>query len=126
MSTTNPCLQCGACCAHFRASFYWAETDDVTPGGVPVILTEQLTPWRRVMIGTNRPQPRCVALIGTIGIEVRCSIHPRRASICREFSPAWEAGLGNERCDQARAAWGLPPLGPHSWSTPDNDFPKAA
>ena len=32
----HPCLSCGACCAHFRASFYWAEADDQTPGGVPV------------------------------------------------------------------------------------------
>ncbi|MBE0930280.1 YkgJ family cysteine cluster protein, partial [Escherichia coli] len=22
MSTDNPCLTCGACCAHFRVSFY--------------------------------------------------------------------------------------------------------
>ncbi|MEG6657786.1 YkgJ family cysteine cluster protein, partial [Pseudomonas aeruginosa] len=25
MSTDNPCLTCGACCAHFRVSFYWGE-----------------------------------------------------------------------------------------------------
>ena len=24
----NPCVTCGACCAHFRVSFYWAEADD--------------------------------------------------------------------------------------------------
>ncbi|THB82127.1 YkgJ family cysteine cluster protein, partial [Pantoea allii] len=22
---SNPCVSCGACCAHFRVSFYWAE-----------------------------------------------------------------------------------------------------
>ncbi len=125
MNRPNPCLQCGACCAHFRASFYWAEADDVTPDGVPVLLTEQLSPWRRVMIGTNQPKPRCIALEGTIGAEVHCTIHPRRASVCREFTPSWEQGAANPRCDSARAAWGLPPLSPHSWTTPEN-FPKAA
>jgi hypothetical protein len=29
----NPCVSCGACCAHFRVSFYWAEADDA-PGGI--------------------------------------------------------------------------------------------
>ncbi len=26
----NPCINCGACCAYFRVSFYWAES---TEGG---------------------------------------------------------------------------------------------
>ncbi|MBB8903342.1 YkgJ family cysteine cluster protein, partial [Escherichia coli] len=25
MSDLNPCITCGACCAFFRVSFYWAE-----------------------------------------------------------------------------------------------------
>ncbi|MBR7358785.1 YkgJ family cysteine cluster protein, partial [Klebsiella pneumoniae] len=25
MSDINPCMTCGACCAYFRVSFYWAE-----------------------------------------------------------------------------------------------------
>ncbi|HGV2870196.1 TPA: YkgJ family cysteine cluster protein, partial [Escherichia coli] len=24
MSNLNPCMTCGACCAFFRVSFYWA------------------------------------------------------------------------------------------------------
>ncbi|HCB0868544.1 TPA: YkgJ family cysteine cluster protein, partial [Klebsiella pneumoniae] len=24
MSEINPCMTCGACCAYFRVSFYWA------------------------------------------------------------------------------------------------------
>ena len=24
----NPCIECGACCAYYRASFYWAEADE--------------------------------------------------------------------------------------------------
>jgi len=56
----NPCLRCGACCAYFRASFYWGEADDTAPNGVPVELTEDLTAFRRVMIGTNGKEPRRV------------------------------------------------------------------
>ncbi|EKJ0223351.1 YkgJ family cysteine cluster protein, partial [Escherichia coli] len=28
MSNPNPCMACGACCAFFRVSFYWAKVDD--------------------------------------------------------------------------------------------------
>ena len=120
MTRVNPCLSCGACCAYFRASFYWAEGDDASPEGVPVGLTEKLTPHLRVMRGTDRRPPRCVALLGEIGSAVRCSIHPRRSSVCREFVPSWEDGTHNPRCDQARAAWGLRPLTPEDWRDPDS------
>jgi Fe-S-cluster containining protein len=108
----NPCVRCGACCAYYRASFYWAEANNTPGGTVPVELTEKLNDFRRVMRGTNPPNPRCVALLGEIGQSVRCSIYELRASVCREFAVSWEAGIHNERCDRARAAWGLPPLEP--------------
>lgn len=111
----NPCLTCGACCAFFRASFYWAETDDATPGGVPVIMTKQCGPLRCMMLGTEGSHPRCVALKGDIGEQVHCVIYEQRASICREFPASWQDGEYNERCDRARAAWGLQPLTPESW-----------
>jgi Fe-S-cluster containining protein len=113
----NPCLLCGACCAYFRASFYWAECDDETKEGVPVDMTEDLTQFRRVMKGTNQKNPRCIALIGTIGEKVFCSIHERRSSVCRAFDASWVNGEPNERCDKARAAWGLPPLAPEPLKT---------
>jgi uncharacterized protein len=106
----NPCLTCGACCAYFRASFYWAETDAAPGGLTPTHLTTRLTPHLAVMNGTERATPRCVALHGQIGIEVRCVIHPLRPSPCREFPASWIDGVPNERCDRARAAHGLPPL----------------
>ncbi|MDE2148808.1 MAG: YkgJ family cysteine cluster protein [Gammaproteobacteria bacterium] len=118
MARSNPCLSCGACCAYFRASFYWAEADDATPGGVPVRLTAQLTPHLRVMRGTERRPPRCVALLGDIGHAVRCTIHPQRASVCRGFAPSWEDGERNPRCDAARAGHGLSPLTPEDWRDP--------
>src|SRR5690606_27655855 len=56
----NICTSCGACCAHFRVSFYWAEGERI-----PEALQEPLTPIYNCMAGTNRPKPRCVALEGT-------------------------------------------------------------
>jgi len=119
----NPCLQCGACCAYFRASFYWAETNDLS--GVPPELTVKLNDFCVAMKGTHGPRPRCIALLGQIGIAVCCSIYERRASVCRNFEPSWKNGIPNERCDKARAAWNLKPLMPDIWPIPD-DFDKAA
>ena len=121
----NPCLTCGACCAFYRASFYWAEADEIRPDAVPVDLTEQLNDFLLVMQGTNQSRPRCIALQGTIGTQVFCSIYSRRASICRNFEPSWANNTPNLRCDKARLAWGLKPLQPDSWFSP-TDFPKAA
>jgi Fe-S-cluster containining protein len=111
----HPCLRCGACCAHYRASFYWAEADDETPGGVPVDVTEVVSVHLRAMRGTNQAAPRCIALQGTIGRAVHCAVHPQRPSTCRDYLPSFENGLANPRCDAARAAHGLPPLTPADW-----------
>jgi hypothetical protein len=125
MEKINPCLACGACCANFRVSFYWGEANDVAAGGVPVHLTAKLNDFRRVMLGTNRPAPRCIALKGEIGSAVSCAIYAQRSSPCREFEASWVMGVRNESCDRARTAWGLLPLRPDSWQSPEN-FPKAA
>lgn len=107
----NPCLTCGACCAYFRASFYWAEIDEAG-GTVPTELTQQVSPFMRAMKGTFGEKPRCIALQGEIGKEVSCGIYRQRSSTCREFPVAWENGIANERCDKARVAHGLEPLSP--------------
>jgi Fe-S-cluster containining protein len=106
----NPCITCGACCAYYRASFYWAEADDNSGGTVPIELTEKLNDFRRVMRGTSQKTPRCVALLGEIGKSVGCSIYDLRSSVCRDFDVSWTDGVRNERCDEARIAWGLEPL----------------
>jgi Fe-S-cluster containining protein len=108
----NPCLRCGACCAHFRVSFYWSEADSAAGGCTPAELSVQLTPFLIAMRGTERSPPRCAALEGGIGKRVRCAIHPLRPSPCRDFRPSWVDGPRSERCDRARAAHGLPPLEP--------------
>jgi uncharacterized protein len=108
----NPCLRCGACCASFRVSFYWAEAADAPGGSVPVDLTEPVTPHVRCMRGTNHQTPHCAALRGQVGAQVDCAIYPLRSSTCREFD-AWLAdGSPDPRCQEARRRWQLPPLGP--------------
>ncbi|MCO6451308.1 MAG: YkgJ family cysteine cluster protein [Caldilineales bacterium] len=108
---THPCLTCGACCAHYRVSFYWAEADDAG-GTVPIALTERMDINRLSMRGTGSKPARCVALLGAVGEAVRCTIYESRPSVCAEFTPSWEDGQANPLCDNARAAWDLPSLEP--------------
>jgi len=123
METTNPCLTCGACCACYRASFYWAEADDAPSGTVPVEMTDKMNDFRRMMKGTGGSNPRCIALMGVIGERVYCAIHERRSSVCRDFPVAWENGEPNPRCDAARLRWGMEPLKPPVRENPDG-FPS--
>jgi len=97
----HPCQQCGACCASFRVSFYWAEA---AARGLPEAAVEPVTQHLSCMTGTNRAQPHCSALEGQVGQQVRCLLYPQRPSPCREVQP------GEDKCNRARAAYGLPPL----------------
>ena len=116
MSLDNPCIQCGACCAFFRVSFYWEESTPANQEGIPQTLTEELSEFLQCMKGTNQPHPRCIALCGKIGEKVSCSIYAQRSSSCREFGLHTEQGrleVDGEnlvRCNEARKAWNLPPL----------------
>jgi uncharacterized protein len=97
----NVCQQCGACCAFFRVSFYWAEARE---RGLPDSCTEQLNAHLACMAGTNGCTPRCGALQGEVGEQVACRVYAARPSPCREVQP------GDERCIRARAHHGLPPI----------------
>lgn len=103
-------MQCGACCASFRVSFYWAETTAANAAGVPVELTEKISAHRCAMRGDAHDPLRCIALVGIVGERVQCTIYTQRSSTCREFAVAWAPGRPNERCDQARLRHGLTPL----------------
>jgi len=97
--TLNPCQQCGACCASFRVSFYWADAPELPP-----TLTEHLTPHLSCMAGTNQAKPLCLALHGVVGQSVSCSVYTARPSACREVE------AGDDKCQRARRAHGLPEL----------------
>lgn len=97
----GPCLSCGACCAFYRVSFYWAEAEH---HGIDAAALRQVNPRLACMAGTDRQPPRCHALQGAVGRRVACSIYASRPSPCRELQP------GEEKCAKARAAHGLPPL----------------
>ncbi|EXI64080.1 MAG: Flagellin N-methylase [Candidatus Accumulibacter adjunctus] len=95
------CRRCGACCASYRVSFYWAEAEVLA---LPDELVEQLTPWHACLAGTQSARPRCRALHGEIGDRVCCTVYPQRPSPCHEVQ------AGDERCQRARWRHGLPPL----------------
>jgi Fe-S-cluster containining protein len=102
MNTDFDCQQCGACCAFFRVSFYWAEADDAPGGTVPVHLTEPAGPLHRCMVGTQSKPVRCVMLQGALGERVACGIYQQRSSTCRSVHP------GDDQCVKARRHHGLP------------------
>lgn len=99
--TQSPCQACGACCASFRVSFYWAEA---ATNAIPQELTEQVNATVSCMAGTNSKTPRCGALQGTVGQDLSCRIYPQRPSPCREVQP------GDEQCNRARSRHGMAPL----------------
>jgi uncharacterized protein len=103
-SADNFCQACGACCAHYRVSFYWGESDAHPGGTVPQHLTIPITPYRIAMRGTERSPSRCVALAGEVGRDVGCTIYAQRSTTCRDFLAR------TSECDKARGAYGLPPL----------------
>lgn len=111
MSNNNPCLNCGACCAHFRVSFYFCECQS-SGGAVPDEQVVQVSPYRVAMRGTEVRPVRCVGLLGDVGCGVRCTMYEQRSSTCREFEASWVDGQHNPNCDSARAAYSLPPLTP--------------
>jgi len=110
MSENNPCLTCGACCASFRVSFYWAETSAGQKNGVPVELTENVNDFYSCMKGTNSKTPHCIALEGQVGREVSCKIYEQRSSTCREFNIIDASGNIDAHCTKARARYGLLPV----------------
>lgn len=98
-----PCQQCGACCAAYRVSFYWAEPESRS---LPPGLTERRDAHHLCMRGTSQRAPRCAALAGEVGRQVACSVYPQRPSPCRQVQS------GDAMCQRARAIHGLAPWPP--------------
>ena len=110
------CTKCGACCATYPVIFAREELDSEPGGCVPVALTETVYSRCVHMAGTVRNPRRCVALRGTIGVEVSCAIYSQRPTPCRDFAPGADAGHGDPRCGDARRRHGLLPLtGSYDW-----------
>ncbi|MCQ9616504.1 YkgJ family cysteine cluster protein [Paenalcaligenes niemegkensis] len=104
----NPCHGCGACCSHFRVSFYSGELEGETGGWVPVSLVTQVGPLRAAMKGTEDGGGRCIGLKGDLGLSnVRCGIYELRPSVCRDYEPYNERGEPNPDCQRLRTAIGL-------------------
>ena len=110
-SHNNPCFACGACCAHFRISFYSGELEGETGGWVPIALTSKIGPLRAAMKGTESGGGRCIGLKGDIGHpNIGCGIYPVRPSVCREYQAYNPDGSPNPDCQRLRLARGLPLL----------------
>ena len=104
------CDQCGACCQ--GTLIVEADAIDVLReprlidadrhhAGKPIaqVVNEIQNEWKAVIIACGRP----CAFLGT---DKHCTIYPTRPSVC--------VGLqaGDEQCQEARAAAGIPPLLP--------------
>lgn len=104
----NPCKTCGACCTHFRVSFYQGELKS-NGGFVPEELVTQITPFYVAMKGTEQGG-RCISLSGEIGKNISCDIYHNRSSSCRMF-PVWmEDGSPNPKCQELRKINNLKPI----------------
>ena len=98
------CTTCGACCAAYRVDFHRLDLDTVPGGAVPAELTIPLTANLVRMRGSDDFPPRCVALEGEVGREVRCAIYAQRPGPCVELE------AGSEACNRARRRHGLAEL----------------
>jgi Fe-S-cluster containining protein len=99
MSEGNPCLSCGACCAHFRIMLHGDEVEPV--GHVPRALVNPVGA-AFCMKGTDVYPPLCIALEGEMGQAVRCTIYDQRPLVCREFNEYELDGAANPSCFKLR------------------------
>ena len=97
-SDSDICMGCGACCAAFRVSFYWAEGETL---GIPQDMTVKVNDFYTCMKGTESKPVKCIALVGDVGKQVACQIYDKRSSTCQSVQ------VGDEQCRKARQCHGL-------------------
>lgn len=102
----NPCLNCGACCSHFRVSFYHGEMDINPMGFVPSEMTVKINDHFACMSGTEHGG-KCNAMIGEVGSIISCTIYENRPSPCREFEVWDKNGVPNVKCQELRMKNGI-------------------
>ncbi len=95
-------------------------------GQVPVALTAPINHHYIAMKGTDTNPVRCIALEGTVGMGVSCSIYAQRPSSCHDVMPSWHNGEADDKCDKARMAHGLPPLTPNNSPELPTPYPQTA
>jgi Fe-S-cluster containining protein len=103
--TSLDCCACGACCiANWDAPTYvWVSPSDeaqLTKSQRKRLVTWEDGPGhveRGVRVKKNsQGHIVCKALIGKVGVKVRCGVYESRPSVCRQFSP------GGAVCRSAR------------------------
>ena len=104
------CRSCGACCLTYRITLPRIELDSAPGGWVPAALTQPYTATTACMREHPDTPGRCIALEGTVGVTVECTIYEKRPSACSEFAPMSALGLGDAACYEARRRHGLAPL----------------
>lgn len=118
MGYVHPCQSCGACCAIFRVSFPQDELLGSQGWVVPNDVVDDPSQKIVSLKGTTKSgRPSCAQLGGRIGKHVACQIYSTRPTPCRNFKASFEDGTHRPRCDEARKAHGLKPLGRHDWIT---------
>jgi Fe-S-cluster containining protein len=100
------CDGCGACCAYYTI---FASREDAAREPRIKEETQRLGPWLETPKWAYRLHPlpfheACCFL----DVDKRCAIYETRPVVCREFA------AGDEPCQAARVAKGLPPLEPNS------------
>jgi hypothetical protein len=79
-------------------------------GQVPAALAEPYTASTACMREHPDHPGRCIALEGSVGHYVGCTIYAQRPAACREFAPLSVIGIGDEACNEARRRQGLQSL----------------
>lgn len=112
MTVGLDCQRCGACCVNLPANratgvVYWVE---IAPGD-RLLTRPDLVRKHVVRDGSGTAHlrmahdGRCLALRGTLDVEVECGIYHARPGPCRRVQP------GDDSCLRSRRAHGLEPNG---------------
>lgn len=96
------CMDCGACCSHFKVYFSIKNN----PQYIKIYDKVNIINENKVfMKGTeNFNKGCCVALEGKVGEKVSCSIYENRPDVCRKFERVLPNGKINPKCIKAKKA----------------------
>lgn len=107
MATAYDCTQCGACCVNPPENVAEGFSDyiEIEPRDAIRTRRELLQRYTRERDGRIHMQlladQRCKALLGALGVRVRCNIYHVRPSPCRRVQ------AGSDLCERYRRDQGL-------------------